>query len=199
MPGDGRSSRRAFLEGLAVLTCAEVALPSRGARGQPRSPGGHGLIRPPVPVPDIAVTRDDGVATTLPELVRHHVTAVQLMFTACASTCPIQGAIFSRVQALMPDQLARGVQLLSLSVDPAADTPQALRRWLKRFHRRPGWLAAAPRPADTERVRALGGGAPNPADNHATEVQIVNRAGELIWRTAALPAAEEIVAILSRV
>ena len=73
----------------------------------------------------------DGVTTTLPRLLAERATALQVMFTACTTTCPIQGAIFARVQKLIPDQVAHGIQLVSLSVDPAHDTSAALARWLR--------------------------------------------------------------------
>jgi protein SCO1 len=163
------------------------------------SPGeAHGRINPPVPVPDLGVIRHDGVATTLAAVARGHATALQVMFTACTTTCPIQGAIFARVQRLLPDQLARGVQLVSLSVDPAHDDPRALALWLRRFHARPGWIAVAPRPADVERVRDFAGRGRLLTDNHSTQVQLLDRDARLVWRTAELPEAEELAAALRK-
>jgi protein SCO1/2 len=122
-----------------------------------------------------------------------------VLFTACTTTCPIQGAIFARVQILIPDQVARGIQLLSLSVDPAHDTPAILTTWLKRFRARAGWMAAAPRPNDVEGIRDFAGRGRTASDNHSTQVLIVNREGRLVWRTSELPEAEEIAGILRRV
>jgi protein SCO1/2 len=159
----------------------------------------HGRIRPPVPAPDIPLVQHDGMATTLPRLLGQHVTALQVMFTACRTTCPIQGAIFQRVQRLIPDQVAHGIQLVSLSVDPARDTSPALAQWLRRFHAGPGWIAAAPRLADVEAVRAFFGAGRSAADNHTTQVQVFDRAGSMVWRTGELPEAEEVSSLLKRV
>jgi protein SCO1/2 len=158
----------------------------------------HGRINPPIPVPDVRVVLHDGATTRLPALVRHHATALQVMFTACRTTCPIQGAIFARVQGLISDQVVRGVQLVSLSVDPRADTPRALAAWLERFHAGPGWIAAAPEVKDVDRIRAFAGRGRSATDNHSTQVQIVNREGQLVWRTSELPEAEEVATILRR-
>jgi protein SCO1/2 len=135
---------------------------------------------------------------SLAALVKQHATAWQLMFTACRTTCPIQGAIFARLQSLLPDQVARGIQLLSLSVDPATDTPEALAAWLRRFHAHPGWIAAAPRPDDVERIRAFAGRGRSATDNHTTQVQLVDREGLLVWRTFELPEPEEVAALLRK-
>jgi protein SCO1/2 len=199
-------SRGASAGALGALLPIVPGGPSAGALGAflPIASGGpspgeaHGRVNPPVPVPDIGVIRHDGVATTLAALCRGHATALQVMFTACKTTCPIQGAIFARVQRLLPDQLARGVQLVSLSVDPAHDDPRALTLWLRRFHARPGWIAVAPRPADVERVRDFAGRGRSVTDNHSTQVQLLDRDARLVWRTSELPEAEELAAALRK-
>jgi protein SCO1 len=189
METTNRISRRSFLGTLTAALAPSVA--------QAESPGqDHGRIKPPLAVPDLTVLRHDGRSSSLYELVNHHATALQLVFTACTTTCPIQAAIFERVQRLIPDQMARGIQLVSLSVDPENDTPAVLTRWLQRFHARPGWIAAAPRTKDTERLRTFAGRGRSASDNHSTQVQILSRDGLLVWRTGELPEAEEVAAIL---
>jgi protein SCO1 len=184
--------RRSLLESLAL-----AALPTAGAGPTPKAD--HGRIDPAIPVPEVTVTRHDGASGSLFSIVNQRATAVQLMFTACTTTCPIQGAIFERVQRLIVDQVPRGIQLLSLSVDPEHDTPLALRKWLQRFHARAGWVAAAPQPTDIERIRDFGGRGRNPSDNHTTQVLLINRQGRLFWRTFELPEAEEIAGMLNKV
>ena len=106
----------------------------------------------------------------------------------------------AKVQKLLPDQAARGIQLLSLSIDPQRDSPQALRAWLARFHAGPGWLAAAPADvADVPGLRAFTGPGKNAADPHTTRVLILDRQGLLVWRTFDLPDAAEIADLLRKV
>jgi len=193
--GSSRLSRRLFL-GAVSAAFLHLSLEQRSsAQGRAQD---HGPINPPIPVPDVRVVLHDGTTTRLPALVRHHATALQVMFTACRTTCPIQGAIFARVQGLITDQVVRGVQLVSLSVDPRIDTPRALAAWLERFHAGPGWIAAAPEVKDVDRIRAFAGRGRSATDNHSTQVQIVNREGQLVWRTSELPEAEEVATILRR-
>jgi protein SCO1/2 len=158
----------------------------------------HGRIKPPVTVPDIQLVRQDGSAVSLGKLVAGHATAVQLMFTSCSTTCPIQAAIFQRVQTLVPEMAAQGIQLLSLSVDPAMDTPQALSAWRERFHAGPNWIAAAPRAKDGPLVQSFFGRASGGFADHSTQVNIVDRRGRLVWRTIELPTAEEIAGVLQK-
>jgi protein SCO1/2 len=191
-----RCTRRRFFESAAAAFVPPVVVVLGGGPARAQD---HGRIKPPVPAPDIPVVRHDGVATSLPALLGHHVTALQVMFTSCTTTCPIQGAIFRRVQKLIPDQTSRAIQLVSLSVDPDRDDPEALTKWLRRFHARPGWIAASPGRNDTERLRAFAGRGRNAADDHSTQVQIINRDALLVWRTSELPDAEEIAGMLRKI
>jgi protein SCO1/2 len=159
----------------------------------------HGRIDPPVPMPDVTVRCADGRAASLATLVKGHATAVHLIFTGCSTVCPIQGAIFQRVQSLLSDQSARGIQLLSLCIDPLEDTPAAMSSWLQRFDAHAGWIAVAPDPKDLDRLLELFGQGRNAVESHATEVNIVDRRGELVWRTRELPSADTIADILRRV
>jgi protein SCO1/2 len=183
MPNDDGLSRRSFLQALAV-----PAPPIRG----------HGKINPPVAVPNIALVRDDGASTRLLSLVTGHATAVQLMFTACTTTCPIQAAIFARVETKLADIAARRIQLLSLSVDPQDDTPKALSSWRHRFHAGPYWIAAAPKLADLSSMQEFFGKGGDLAD-HSTQVHILDRQGRLVWRTFEMPTAEEIIGVLQKI
>jgi protein SCO1/2 len=192
MQNTKRLSRRSLFRTLAAgcgSTFLRTQLPAQD----------HGPVKPPIRAPDISLTLSDGVLTSLLALADHHATAVQVMFTGCSTTCPMQGAIFEQAQKMLSDQRARGIQLLSLSVDPQNDTPEAMTAWLRRFHAGPGWFAAAPQLKDVERVRSFFGRGRSASDNHTTQVQVLNRDGLLVWRTFELPAAEEIARILQRV
>lgn len=157
----------------------------------------RGRVSPPVLVPDIHLVRNDGQSTTLPQLAAGHITALQLMFTRCTTTCPIAAAIFQRVQKALPGMAARGIQLLSLSIDPQSDSPTALSAWRDRFHAGPAWIAAAPATADSALLQDFFGKGADSAD-HSNQVNILDRHGRLIWRTNDLPSAPEIISLLQR-
>ena len=189
-------SRRRFCLGAAAAAAAAwlgagVAAPAVNAD--------HGRVIPPIPIPDIAVRCADGRTASIAALVRGRVTALHLMFTGCSTVCPIQGAIFQRLQSLLPDQGERRIQLLSLSIDPLSDTPAAMRAWLARADARPGWIAAAPDIRDLDRLQELFGQGRNAVENHATQVNVIDRRGELIWRSSQLPSPDALAAVLRQV
>ncbi len=69
---------------------------------------------------------------------------------------------------------------------------------LRHDHAGRAWIAASPVKRDLVDVRKFFGSGNNIAD-HSTQVHIVNRAGELVWRTYELPTPAEIAALLGRV
>jgi protein SCO1 len=176
-------SRRSFLQALPAL---------------PQVIRGHGKIRPPAPVPDVELLRYDGARTRLLPAMKGHATAVHLMFASCTTTCPIQAAIFRQVQDRMPGMEKSGIQLFSLSINPEVDTPAILAAWLRHYHAGPAWLAAAPVPRDLRRLKEFFGSG-NDASDHSTQVNILDRSGNLVWRTFELPSPGEIAAALRTV
>jgi len=194
-------NRRAFLHSIAATSfvVATKTFAQIGNSQNTAAPNSdHGRIKPPVPVPDVPLLRNDGTKTTLAALTLGHATAIQMMFTACTTTCPIQAAIFGRVQTLLPAMAANKIQLLSLSVDPEDDNARALTNWRHRFHAGPNWLAASPAPADTARIQTFFGQSAGSFASHSTQVNLVDRQGRLVWRTNELPTPEEIAAILRK-
>jgi protein SCO1/2 len=151
-----------------------------------------GPVVPPVAVPPLRLTLADGRRTTLSALLTGRASALQLIFTGCTTTCPMQGAIFQRVQRGFTAEDAARFQLISLSINPLDDTPTALRTWLARFGAKPGWLAGSPEPDDLAVLTEFFAGGASSLDGHATEVQIVDREGALVWRTNELPAPESV-------
>jgi protein SCO1/2 len=192
-------SRRRMCVG-AAAACAQLACLGMAPRAHAQGVAAdHGRVIPPLPVPAVPVRCADGSSASLAALVQGRATALHLMFTGCSTVCPIQGAIFQRVQSLLPDQGEQGIQLLSLSIDPVGDSPAAMRNWLRRFDARAGWIAVAPEARDLDTLLDLFGQGRNAVESHATQVNIISRRGELIWRTPQLPSADSIADILRKV
>lgn len=120
------------------------------------------------------------------------VTAVQLMFAGCSTSCPPQGMLFA---SLAPRLSGPDHQLLSVSVDALGDTPEALAGWMARFGAHAAWQAGVPGPMEVERLsqvlKGVSGGLP---DSHTAQVFIIDRQGRLAWRSADLPSPELILA-----
>ncbi len=84
--------------------------------------------------------------------LRRHVTIVSFLFTRCDTICPITTMKMQRVQEKTFDVGDR-VKLLSLSVDPAYDTPERLAAYAQRYRADPARWRFITGPADA--VKAL--------------------------------------------
>jgi protein SCO1/2 len=80
-------------------------------------------------VPDFLLTERNGSQVSLAEL-RGKIWIADFIYTTCTDTCPLQTAMMAKLQeeySGKPD-----VHLVSFTVDPERDTPQALTRYAER-------------------------------------------------------------------
>jgi len=81
---------------------------------------------PPQAVPDFVVFDQDGVRVTREDMLGE-VWVCDFFLTRCTGTCPLLGQVMTQLAIeLDGDRALRGVQLISFSVDPEVDTPEAL-------------------------------------------------------------------------
>lgn len=159
-----------------------------------------GPIRPPAQPPDIPLLGADGRPVALRALLGGKPTALQLMFTGCSATCPIQGAIFAAAaRQLRGAGMSRQVQLVSFSIDALGDSPAALKLWMERHGADPMWRAVVPRhPHGVDAMTAfLRAGREGP-DPHTGQVHVFDRTGRWIFKSPDLPSSREIADWLTR-
>jgi protein SCO1/2 len=118
-------------------------------------------------IPDVELLDQNGNKVHFyTDLVKGKVVAVQFIFTTCTTICPPLGATFARVQKDLGERAGRDVQLISVSVDPATDTPERMKAWGAKFHAAEGWtLVTGQKPQVDELLRALGAGVTSPAEH----------------------------------
>ena len=128
-------------------------------------------------IPDVELLDQDGRKVRFyTDLVKGKTVAVNFVFTTCTTICPPLGATFARLQKELGARAGRDVRLVSISVDPATDTPERLKAWGAKFHAAEGWtLVTGRKPQVDELLRALGAGVASPAD-HTPTVLIGNDA-----------------------
>ena len=111
-----------------------------------------------VMVPDEELVDQDGHPVRIRELFADHVVAVNFVFTTCTTICSPMSAIFGRLQGALGPAMEQKIRLVSISLDPATDTPEKLREYADRFDRRAGWTFLTGPPDRVARVlRGLGG------------------------------------------
>ena len=154
-----------------------------------------GRVKPPIPVPDVDVVLHNGRKTNLRELMTGRATAVQLMFTGCSATCPIQGALFAEVQQQLPSQKLP-LQLISVSIDTLGDSPGSMQTWLSKYKAGSSWLGAIPTTKHNDVWLDFLNGRTKGLDRHTGQVFFFNQHAELNLRTVDFPKPEEVARLL---
>ena len=89
-------------------------------------------------VPDFALLERSGQQVTKSDLLGK-VWIASLIFTRCVDECPLVSSHMARLQDAFAT--ARDLRLVSITVDPAYDTPEVLTRYAQRFAAQPErWL-----------------------------------------------------------
>ena len=89
-------------------------------------------------VPPFSLLERSGRRLTLPDL-KGKVWMVNFIYTNCPDTCPVQSAQMRQIQDELKGE--EDLRLISITVDPARDTPEVLSEYATRFHADPErWL-----------------------------------------------------------
>jgi len=186
-------TRRRLLQAAASFAVLPCAL--RAARAH----GSFGPAEPALAAPAMQLQAPQGSRVDLGARLRGRVTAVQLMFTGCSATCPIQGALFADAQQRLAHADAR-LQLLSISIDPLGDDLNALRMWLGKFGAESArWNALLPRIQDVDRLLDFLRGRAAGVDRHTAQAFVFDRQARLVYRTEDMPEPAELVGLMQRI
>ncbi|HKS11035.1 MAG TPA: SCO family protein [Pyrinomonadaceae bacterium] len=149
-------------------------------------------------IPDVELLDQDGRKIHFyTDLVKGHTVAMNFIFTTCTTICPPLGATFARVQKELGDKVGRDVRFISISVDPATDTPERLKAWGEKFHAGAGWIfVTGNKPQVDELLRALGASSAKRED-HSPTVLIGNDTLGTWTRTYGLAKSSQLVQIIN--
>jgi len=126
---------------IAVVTLLALAAAARPARAQEIVP--NVLLR----------TQHGATVRFYDDLVKGKVVLINFFFTSCTTICPRTTDNLKKVQTALGEHLGRDVVMISMSVDPRADTPAVLQRYAVRHGTKPGWHFVTGRMEDINLVR----------------------------------------------
>jgi cytochrome oxidase Cu insertion factor (SCO1/SenC/PrrC family) len=151
-------------------------------------------------IPDVELLDQNGRKIHFyTDLVKGQTVVINFIFTTCTTICPPLGATFARVQKELGDKAGRDVRFISISVDPATDTPERLKAWGAKFHAGDGWtFVTGNKPEVDELLRALGASSARRED-HSPTVLIGNDAHGNWTRTYGLANTSKLVQIINEV
>src|SRR3954452_4258552 len=129
--------------------------------------------------PNVPLTTQDGKTVHFyDDLLKGKRVIINLMYTECGDSCPLETARMAQVTKILGDHLGRDIWFYSLSIDPERDTPAALKSYAEKYHAGPGWLFLTGAKADVELVRRKLGlqarADENPLTAHTTSIMIGN-------------------------
>jgi len=143
----------------------------------------------------LKIVGSDGRKMLLSQALVGKITAVQLMFTGCSSTCPVQGALFAAVASQLR---SKDVQLLSISIDALGDSPATVAAWQTRFGRHPAWNTAVSDLNDVDRLADFMKGAAAKPGTHTAQVFLFDAKAQLAFRTGDSPGVGELEGLITR-
>ena len=171
-----------------------AAQPAEKAAAEPRQPEASaaaptpgesaGALAAAPKIPDVTVLDQDGRELKFySDLVKNKTVAINFIFTTCTTVCPPLTATFRRVQQTLGERGGTDVHLISISVDPATDTPERLKSFSAKFKAGPGWtFVTGGVPEINSLLRALGAGVSDKNDHTPTVLVGNERAGH--WTRA---------------
>ncbi|HSK63136.1 MAG TPA: SCO family protein [Pyrinomonadaceae bacterium] len=150
-------------------------------------------------IPDVELLDQNGRKIHFyTDLVKGKTVVINFIFTTCTTICPPLGATFARVQKELGDRAGRDVHFISISVDPATDTPERLKSWGAKFHAGDGWtFVTGHKPKIDELLRALGASSASRED-HTPTVLIGNDAHGTWTRAYGLAKTSELIQLINK-
>jgi protein SCO1 len=90
--------------------------------------------------PNVELINQDGKKVYFyDDLIKGKIVAIDLIYTTCHYSCPLETARLVQVQKKLGDRVGKDIFFYSISIDPDNDTPEALRAYMKQFNVGPGW------------------------------------------------------------
>ncbi|MFL5417502.1 MAG: SCO family protein, partial [Myxococcales bacterium] len=128
---------RKAVAGLAALA---VRLAAALAAAWNVSPARASELWGPEYFPDVVLTTQDGKPVRFyHDLLKDRFVAIDLIYTRCKFSCPLETARLAQVQRILGDRVGKDIFFYSITLDPERDTPEVLKAYAEKFHARPGW------------------------------------------------------------
>lgn len=138
------------------------------------------VMDPQPAIGDLTLVDAHGRSVALREAVSADVPVlVNFIFTTCTTICPVMSAGFARVDDVV-NAGRPGVRLVSISIDPEADTPGRLREYAAGLHASAQWMFLTGTPASSEAAQRAFGAFRGTKESH-TAVTFLRRAPGAPW------------------
>lgn len=130
---------------------------------------------------DLLIDQDNQPQRFYSDLLDGRTVLINVVFTHCPSACPLMTQKLKRVRSALGTRFGRDIWFLSLSVDPARDTPALMKAFAtKQGADAPGWRFLTADSDTLQRVLGRLGQWTDDAENHST-LLIAGNAAQAHW------------------
>ena len=133
------------------------------------------------------------------DVLKGKTVVINVLFTTCTNVCPPISRNFERIQEALGERLGKDVFLVSITVDPANDTPEKLKEYAQKFHARAGWSFLTGTKENVDQALYKLGQYVQDKNSHKTIVIIGNEATGLWKKAFGLASAEDLIKLVEEV
>jgi protein SCO1/2 len=201
---------RRFL--FAAALCLSLAPAAAAQQPQPPAPAdphaGHGAHADQSHTPtaaekwfsDVELVNQDGEKVRFyTDVLKGKTVVVNAFFTTCTSVCPPMNRSMEKIQEAFGDRVGKDVFLVSLTVDPATDTPARLKEYASKFHAGRGWTFLTGKKENLDWALYKLGQYIEEKESHKTVIIVGNEATGLWKKALGMAKVEDLIQIVKSV
>ncbi|HEY0083534.1 MAG TPA: SCO family protein [Pyrinomonadaceae bacterium] len=149
---------------------------------------------------DVELVNQNGEKMRLySDVLKDRVVVVNAFFATCQGSCLPMNRNLEKLQSTFKERLGKDLYIVSISVDPTVDTPQALKEYAKKLNAAPGRLFLTGKKENVDWALYKLGQYVEQREQH-TNVFIIGNERTGLWKKAfGLAPAEELVKIVESV
>ena len=179
----GQAGNRALLLLLSIAACVGLLAPPIGAQSKSAAPDDKEAPARNY-FTDVQLINQDGKPMRFySDLLKDKVVIINTFFTTCTSVCPPMSRNLEQVQSWLGDRLGKDVHIISISVDPAVDTPPRLKDYAQKYKAKPGWFFLTGNKENAEFALRKIGSFVESRDDHSTVI-IIGNLNTGLWKKA---------------
>lgn len=189
---NGKFGRSSPLKALTLIVLALAGLCFVGARAAAQTPSSAVQTPPAAPqqtaaqkyFTDVELVNQDGEKMRLySDLLKDKVVVIDFFFATCQGVCLPLNRNLQKLQESLGDRVGKDVHIISVTVDPAEDTPTRLKAYAETLKARRGWYFLTGEKANVDfALRKLGGYVDDKQDH--TNIFIIGNERTGLWKKA---------------
>ena len=149
---------------------------------------------------DVELVNQDGERVRFySDVLKGKTVVVNAFFTTCTSVCPPMNRSMEKIQQAFGERVGKDVFLVSLTVDPATDTPARLKEYAAKFHAGRGWTFLTGKKENLDWALYKLGQYVEDKESHKTVIIVGNEATGLWKKALGMAKVEDLIEIVRSV